>query len=257
MLLMFGSSIFFILKTNRLVRTERFWSSNFLEEGTFAFAGGMATAGSLTTWFRDQLAPSEAAAEKGGGVNAYASLAQAASNSPAGSRGLITLPYFEGERTPLHDPQARGMWFGLSLKPTRADLYRSILEGVAFGIRHNMEEMALEGMKARRILVSGGGAHNRLWLQIVADVCGVDLVVPGQLAGACYGDAFLASIGAGLHHGLSEIERWVAPKELIRFDPQIHSQYAPYYEIYRELYRNNKTQMHQLSGLIAGDKENG
>ena len=247
MLLMFGSSIFFILKTPVLQPTGRFWSSNFLQQGEFSFAGGMSTAGSLTTWFRDQLGLPELASEKSGGPNAFAALASAAASSPPGARGLITLPYFAGERTPLHDPRARGAWFGLTLEHTRADLYRSLLEGVAFGIRHNLEAMAEEGQRPERILVAGGGVHNRLWLQIVADVCGVDLYIPDQLAGASYGDAFLASVGAGLHHDLSEIVKWVALQEVIHFDAARHALYQPLYRVFRDLYLNTQAQMHQLA----------
>ncbi len=250
MLMMFGSSLFFILKTSRLVPTEKFWCSNFLQEGWFSFAGGMSTAGSLTTWFRDQLALPEVDVENAGGVNAYTALASLAAGSAVGSRGLIALPYFEGERTPIHDPKARGMWFGLSLKHTRADLYRSILEGIAFGIRHNLAEMALEGVHPGRILVGGGGGQNRLWLQIVADVCGLDLVLPDPLAGASYGDAFLASVGAGFHHDLSEIGDWVSTKEVIRFKPENHVQYDAFYNIYRDLYEHTRTQMHRLTDLM-------
>jgi xylulokinase len=284
MLLMFGSSIFFILKTDHLVqdesqtttekdldksvRQDRFWSSNFLQEGEFALAGGMSTGGSLTTWFRDQFAQLEQKTEMAGGENAYAVLAKAAANSPVGANGLIALPYFEGERTPLNDPRARGMWFGLSLKHTRADIYRAILEGVAFGIRHNLEALDEEGFQPQRILVSGGGIQNRLWLQIVADVCGVDLVVPARLAphasgaadgedilsgGACYGDAFLASVGAGLHHQLSDIGRWVTHKEVIHFNPKNHGKYLAYYQIYRELYTSTKYLMHRLADIPTGD----
>ena len=255
MLLMFGSSIFFILETETLALTGRFWSSNFLQAGTFALAGGMSTAGSLTTWFRDQLAPAEAAVEAAGGQNAYAALANAAESSPIGANGLIALPYFEGERTPLHDPKARGMWFGLRLGHTRADLYRAILESVAFGIHHNLEAMAEEGMRPNRILVGGGGVLNRLWMQIVADVCEVDLVVPDQSAGASYGDAFLASIGSGLHKGISEIGRWVAPKEVIHPNPQNHDRYRLYYRVYRDLYTSTKILMHQLTDITTGENQ--
>ena len=253
MLLMFGSSIFFILKTNRLIPTEHFWSSNFLERDTFAFAGGMSTAGSLTTWFRDQFAYPELAAEVEGGVNANQALADAAAQSPIGSRGLVTLPYFEGERTPLHDPKARGVWFGLSLKHSRADMYRSLLEGTAFGIRHNLEAMAAEGVQPKRLLLSGGGVHNPLWLQIVADVCGMDLIVSRQRAGACFGDAFLASIGAGQHRDLSEICNWVDFEQPILCDPNKYKKYSAYYNIYRELYLQTKAQMHHLSDLTTGE----
>ncbi|MGE5465159.1 MAG: FGGY-family carbohydrate kinase [Syntrophothermus sp.] len=255
MLMMFGSSIFFILKTQRLVPSERFWSSNYLQAGTFAFAGGMSTAGSLTAWFRNQFAYREVESEKTIGINAYTSLAEAASSSPIGSHGLIALPYFEGERTPIHDPKARGMWFGLSLKHTRADLYRSLLESVAFGIRHNMEAMAEEGMQPQRILVSGGGAQNPLWMQIVADISGMDLVVPCQLAGACYGDAFIASLGVGLHQVLQEIENWVVPKTVIHSSAKNHAAYNRLYPIYRELYLNTRQQMHQLADLYSGEND--
>jgi xylulokinase len=253
--LMLGSSIFFILKTRSLVRTPRFWSSNFLQAGEFAFAGGTSTSGSLTQWFREQFAPIELAAERSGGPNAYAALEGLAASSPIGANGLVALPYFAGERTPLHDAKARGLLFGLTLKHTRGDIYRAILEGVAYGIRHNLETMAEEGVQAQRILVSGGGVQNRLWLQVIADVCGIDLVLPDQTAGASYGDAFLASVGAGLHRDLSEIGRWVHPQETIHPDSKNHATYEPFYQIYRQLYPANRSLMHRLAEIEPGEKK--
>jgi xylulokinase len=247
MMLMFGSSIFFIMKTAELVTTQKFWSSNFLEEGAFSFLGGMSTSGSLTTWFRDQFAQSQIEREKLTGENAYAELTRLAAISPAGSNGLISLPYFEGERTPLHDPQARGMWFGLNLRHTQGDLYRSILEGVAFGIRHNLEIMQAEGVSPKRILAVGGGTKNRLWLQIVADVCNIDLVVPEQQIGASYGDAFLAARGIGLFNHLSEIKQWVKISETIRPNLEHQKQYDFNYQIFRDLYTSTRLLMHRLS----------
>ena len=252
MMLMFGSSIFFIMKTAELIKTQSFWSSNFLEEGSFAFLGGMSTSGSLTTWFRDQLAHYEIEKEKEGGENAYAVLASLASTSPIGSNGLIALPYFEGERTPLHDPKAKGVWFGLSLKHTKGDIYRAILEGVAFGIRHNVEVMGEEGVQPARILAVGGGTKNPLWLQIVADVCNIDLVVPEQQIGASYGDAFLAATGVGLFKDLSEIKQWVRIKERIHPNLESRKLYEINYQIFRDLYASTKHIMHRLSDHLAG-----
>jgi xylulokinase len=251
MMLMFGSSVFFILKTSKLIRTEHFWSSNFLAEGTFAFSGGMSTAGSLTTWFRDQLAGLEVQKEKQGGENAYAELARLASASPIGSKGLIALPYFEGERTPLHDPKAKGVWFGLGLKHTRGDLYRAILEGVAFGIRHNLEVMREEGVQPERILAVGGGTRNRLWLQIVADICNVELSLPEQQIGASYGDAWLVATGLGLSTRESstaqpDAKGWVKTKEIIQPNPESRNLYEANYQIFRELYTSTKSLMHRL-----------
>lgn len=247
MMLMFGSTIFFIMKTRELIQTERHWSSNFLEEGAYAFLGGMSTGGSLTTWFREQLAPLEVAEEQAGGENAYTRLADLASTSPVGAKGLITLPYFEGERTPLHDPKARGVWFGLNLKHTRADMYRALLEGVAYGIRHNFEVMQEDGVHPQRILAVGGGTRNRLWLQIVADVCGCELQVPEQQIGASYGDAFLAAVGVGLYKDLSEIKQWVRIKEVVRPDPQNWGEYDFHYQLFRELYPSTRALMHRLA----------
>jgi len=252
MMLMFGSSIFFIMKTAELIKTQHFWSSNFLEEGTFAFLGGMSTGGSLTTWFREQFAQFEVEKEKEGGEKAYAELAKLASASPIGSKGLVALPYFEGERTPLHDPKAKGMLFGLSLKHTKGDVYRAILEGVAFGIRHNVEVMREEGVQPKRILAVGGGTKNPLWLQIVADVCNIELTVPEQQIGASYGDAFLAGTGIGLFKSLSEIKQWVKTKGIIKPNPETRKLYEVNYQVFRQLYTSTKPLMHRLADYLVG-----
>lgn len=252
MMLMFGSSVFFIMKTAELVKTQYFWSSNFLEAGAFAFLGGMSTTGSLTTWFRDQFAQHELEKEKAGGENAYAVLAEAAAQSPIGARGLVALPYFEGERTPLHDPKAKGVWFGLSLKHTKGDIYRAILEGVAFGIRHNFEMMSAEGIYPGRILAVGGGSKNPLWMQIVADVCNIELVIPEQQIGASYGDAFLAATGIGLYKNLSEIKKWVRAKETVKPQAESGKLYDFNYHIFRDLYSSTKVLMHRLADHLSG-----
>jgi xylulokinase len=245
MMLMLGSSIFYIMKTPDLVTTQHFWSSNFLEEGAFAFLGGMSTSGSLTVWFRDQLA--EAEAQRQNGEEPFTKLADLAAASPAGSNGLILLPYFEGERTPLHDPKAKGLWFGLSLKHTKGDLYRSILEGVAFGIRHNIEVMQRENVQPKRILAVGGGTKHPLWLQIIADVCQLTLDVPEQQIGASYGDAFLAATGMGLFKNLSEIKQWVRIRSRVKPNPAMYKSYEFNYQLFRDLYQSNKQLMHRLA----------
>jgi len=252
MMLMFGSSIFFIMKTAEWVRTKKFWSANYLEDGAYSFLGGMSTSGSITTWFRDQFATRELEIEKQGGENAFAALAEQATKSSIGSNGLILLPYFEGERTPIHDPQAKGLLFGLSLKHTKGDIYRSIMEGVAYGINHNLQEMQAEGVTPVRILAVGGGTKNKLWLQIVSDVCNIPLTVPEQQIGASYGDAFLSATGIGLFKNLSEVNQWVHPKFTIEPNPESHVKYQGYYQIYRGLYEHTKSLMHELDYLTKG-----
>jgi xylulokinase len=250
MMLMFGSSLFFIMKTAALFKTRHFWSANFLEPGAFAFMGGMSTAGSLTTWFRDEFAAAEVQREKSGGSNAYAVLAEEAATSPAGANGLIALPYFEGERTPLHDPKARGVFFGLSLTHTRGDVYRAILESIGFGIRHNLEVMREEGVMPERILAVGGGTHNDLWMQLVSDIVDLELVIPAQRIGASYGDAFMAGVGVGLFKNLAEITRWVKTKKVVTPNLTTYGRYPCNYQIFRALYEATKSLMHDLSDSV-------
>jgi xylulokinase len=135
----------------------------------------------------------------------------------------------------------------LSLKHTKGDLYRSILEGVAFGIRHNIEIMHQENVYPNRILAVGGGTKNPLWLQIIADVCDLTLHIPEQQIGASYGDAFLAATGVGLFKDLSEIKQWVRIKTTVEPNPEMHEQYEFSYQLFRELYESNKPLMHRLA----------
>jgi xylulokinase len=252
MMMMFGSSFYFILKTERIIPTELIWSSAWLEEGSYTLQGGTSTSGSLTRWFRDNLAPIEMAIQNSGGENAYASLAKLLDQSSLGANGLIALPYFEGERTPVHDPQARGVLFGMTLKNSRADIYRALLEGVGFGIRHILDEMQREKVYPKRMVGVGGGTHNLGWMQIISDIANIEMVIPEQQIGACYGDAFMAGVGIGLFKNLNEIDQWVRIKCKIKPDPNAHKQYDIFYKIFRDLYKKTAPLMHNLTHLYRG-----
>jgi len=249
MMMMYGSSSFFILRTKALVTPRGFWASRFLERDSYVVAGGTATAGSLTRWFRDNFSPTEVAAERSGGPDAYAALAELASASPPGSRGLVALPYFSGERTPVADPDARGAILGLTLSHSRADVYRALLESVGYSIRHNIEALATEGCAARRILAVGGGAQNQAWMQIVSDIAGIAQEVPLRHLGAAYGDAFLAGIGAGFFSDTGDISRWKRDSRLVQPRAAPRKVYDEGYRIYRELYERNSGLMHDLARL--------
>jgi xylulokinase len=251
MMIMYGSSTFFILKTEVFTQSSHFWTSPFLEADTFLVAGGTATAGSLTRWFRDQFGHAEMEVQRTGGENAYTSLARLASASPPGSHGLVVLPYFYGERTPIHDPQARGVIFGLTLNHTRADVYRALLESVGYAIRHNLETMQDEGMQPKHLLAVGGGTLNLPWMEMVCDIAGISQLIPSQYIGACYGDAFLAGIGAGLFTNIADISRWLTSPQTILANAESHALYEPYYQLYRDLYEQNASAMHTISVLNA------
>ncbi len=250
MMMMLGSSNSLILKSDKLIRTENFWGLNWMEPDTYAVVGGMSTVGSLTRWFRDNLAPIELAAQKNGGQNAYAIISKLASDSSPGANGLLALPYFEGERTPIYDPNAKGVFFGLTLKHTRADLYRAILESVGYGVRHNMECLLADGLSPKRILAVGGGTMNLAWMQIISDIANIEMVIPDKQMGSSYGDALMAAVGVGILGDLKESTKWIHYKNEIKPNPDTLTKYNNFYRIYRELYKHTKHIMHDLSAIM-------
>lgn len=153
--------------------------------------GGAATAGAVPRWFVQHLAGGDA-----DDAAAYVELDREAARVPAGSDGLLVLPYFMGERSPIWDPDACGTVTGLTIYHTRAHLYRACLEGVAFAVRHNVEAGRDAGYPLDDVVhVVGGAARSEAWLEIVAAVLGMPVVAaPG---GAAYGDATLAAVGVG------------------------------------------------------------
>jgi xylulokinase len=147
----------------------------------------LSAAGSLQ-WYRDTLAPGES----------FEALVAEAASAPAGSEGLIFLPYLSGERTPYPDPLARGAFVGLTVRHRRAHLTRAVLEGVAFSMRDCLDLFAGAGLATvSQIRVAGGGAKGPLWRKIVASVLGVELVTVNSTEGAAFGAALLAGVGAG------------------------------------------------------------
>jgi xylulokinase len=249
-MLMYGSTLFFIQICSRLPSSRTQWPTVYLQPGMFALAAGMSTTGALTRWFRDAFASEERAAEQRGGINAYQALAEAGSRVPRGSGGLLVLPYFSGERTPINDPLARGIFAGLTLSHDRAHVYRAILEGIAFGIRHNLETMEEAGARPRRLVAIGGGVQNRLWIQIVSDVTGREQIVQST-PGASYGDAMMAAVGVGIVKSLRDTRQWLAPGTVVRPDPEASAFYTQRYSLYRELYQQTRGLVHRLG--ISGD----
>ena len=164
---------------------------------------------------------------------------------PAGAGGLLVLPYFSGERTPINDPDARGIIAGLTLAHTREHLFRATLEGVGFGVRHNLEAFAQIGARVDRIVAVGGGAQSDTWLQIISDIANVSQLVPQVTIGASYGDAFLAGRAAGLLKA-SDIHAWVQPGRTIQPDPTHRALYDRMYPQYLRLYENTKDLMHEF-----------
>jgi xylulokinase len=249
MMMMFGSSFFFVMLTEKLLPSEKFWATPWLDSTAYALQGGTSTSGSLTRWFRDNFAPIEVAAQKTSGNSAYAALAKLLDESPPGAKGLITLPYFEGERTPIYDPLAKGTIFGLTLRHTRADIYRSMLEGIAFGIHNIIDNLLKLDAKPQRFIGVSGGTKNKEWMQITSNIANIEIELLNKSSSAPYGDAFMAAVGAEIYDNLSESSKWIAHSRTVTPESEMTRLYQPYYEIFSDLYENTKSLMHRISKL--------
>ena len=197
---------------------------------TYSLAAGMATSGAVTDWLRRLV----------GGD--FGDLVAEAGKVPAGSRGLLMLPYFAGERTPLFDPDARGMVAGLTTSHGRAELYRAALEGTAYGVRHNLAAMSDAGGRARRLVAVGGGTKGGLWTQIVSDVTGLPQELPAETVGASLGDAMLAAAASGV-----DTSAWNPVTSIVQPDAERQAVYDQYYRRYRELYESTAGIAHFLA----------
>jgi xylulokinase len=198
---------------------------------------GLATSGTLTHWFRDQFArdlPKD---------TAFATLTAEANATPPGANGLICLPYFSGERTPIHDSHAKGAFFGLNLTHDRGAMYRAALEGIASATRHITDTYAEAGSPPHRVLAVGGGTKNKPWMQATSDLTGLDQSVCGITTGASYGDAYLAALAVGLAQP-GDIARWNPVDYIV--PAQSHAAYARQYPIFRALYAQTKDLMAAL-----------
>lgn len=212
---------------------------------SYSFGGG-ATAGAVVKWFRDTFAKEEKRSEEQGGLNAYAVLDHQAEQIPAGSEGLVVLPYFMGERSPLWDTDAKGVIFGLSLVHSRAHIYRAFLEAVAYSLRHTIESCGAD--IGESILLAGGVSKSPLWKQIFADVTGKKVICPINDVEANLGDVMLAGIGTGVVT-VEDLKKWrVLDKELAP-DPEAHARYNEYYQLYRDIYGDLKGSMARASKL--------
>ncbi|MCP5156180.1 MAG: FGGY-family carbohydrate kinase [Ectothiorhodospiraceae bacterium] len=211
--------------------------------GKFLLNGCMAASGSLIEWFRRELA----------GGEALDRLDAQAAETPPGADGLVLLPYFLGEKTPINDPLARGALVGLTLSHTRGHVMRAVLEGIAYGFAHHLEVLAECGVRPPRARVTNGGARSTLWKQVTADVLGIPLEVVAGHPGSSLGAAFVAGKGVGVFAEWAEIERFVRIAHTVEPDRECQDRYRALYRVYRELYARNRDLLAALaSGGDAG-----
>ena len=206
--------------------------------GMWHLMGVMLSAAGSYKWFKEAFAPDLT----------YDELNDAAAVVPAGSEGLVFLPYLTGERTPHPDPLARGAFIGLTVRHGLGHMARAVMEGVAFGLRDSVELMAAE-MELGEVRVSGGGASSDLWLRIIADVIGLPVRVVGTAESAAHGAAMLAAVGAGVFDSVAGACEAAVEVGEITEPGQDAAVYDEVYRVYRDLYPVLSDSFHRLSGL--------
>ncbi|HYP13254.1 MAG TPA: FGGY-family carbohydrate kinase, partial [Bryobacteraceae bacterium] len=184
-------------------------------------------AGLSLQWFRNRMMPG---AE-------YDTVLQEASTAPRGSGGLFWLPYLMGERTPHLDSTARAAWVGLTAKHTRAELIRSVIEGVCYSQKDGLDLIEQMGVPVESVRLSGGGARSLFWRQMMADILGKPIVTLSTQEGSAYGAALLAQTGTGAYGMIEEACR-TAIHEVDRVDPnpQAHAEYAERHRVFQSIY---------------------
>jgi xylulokinase len=214
--------------------------------------GVLLSAGGSLRWYRDTFGESESAVARAVGRDPYDIISQEAANAPVGSEGLIFLPYLTGERTPYPDANARGVFFGITLRSDKAHFSRSVLEGVAYGLRDSfgiLEEMKVPITQVR---ASGGGARSDVWRKIQADVSGYDHVMINIDEGPALGVALLAGVGTGIYPSVEQACRSVIKVcTTTKADAKAKKTYDKYYPVYRSLYQSVKGQFAEVSEIVG------
>lgn len=249
--LILGSSSVQLTQTERPVFDPAFWGpfEDTVLRGRWMLEMGQVSTGSILRWYKDNMAPpsvhDEAAARR---MSVYAYLDSLADQLAPGSEGLIALDYWQGNRTPLRDPLARGALVGLTLFHTPGHVYRALLESAAFGNRHILEALDQAGVHIREIRASGGGARSEVWLQMHADTANTRVTVTSSEDACLVGCAVAASACLGLYPDLvTAASQMVRPVRTYDPDPQRHAAYGPAYSLYRDLYPAVRPIMHRIA----------
>jgi len=206
--------------------------------GRWLLQGGTTGGGGALKWLRETVCQELS----------FEQMSALAGEAPAGSGGVTFLPYMAGERSPIWNPDACGVFFGLNFSTTRGQMIRACMEGVAYALRHNLETAEAAGARAEVLRAMGGSANSSVWTQIKADVTGRGIEVPGSDTATTLGAAMLAGVGTGVWNSFEDaVRQTVRVKKQYEPDPEKKSVYDKGYGTYRKLYENLKDLMSEGS----------
>jgi xylulokinase len=211
-------------------------------------------AGLSLKWFRDNLCKDEMATADNMKIDPYILMDQEAEKVSVGANGIVYLPYLMGERTPHLDPDARGVFFGLSAKHEKQDLLRAVMEGVVYSLKDCFEIIKEMGVEVNEVRASGGGGKSKLWRQMQGDVFGTEITTINSSEGPALGVALLAGVGAGIYSSVPE-----ACDSVIKVvtkqapDMKANSHYQQYYAIYKQLYKSLSNDFRDISNILKSN----
>ena len=205
--------------------------------GGWHLMGCMLSAASCNKWFCEEILRTKD----------YAAAQAEITDGMPGNNRVFFLPYLMGERSPVNDTAARGVFFGLSMDTTRAEMLLAVMEGVAFALRDSVEVARSLGLEIRESGLCGGGAKSPLWQKILANVIGAELKLPESEEGPGYGGAMLAMVGGGAYPDVKQCaSALIRVRGTVPVDPALQARYDEKYKIYRALYPSLKDVFHAV-----------
>ena len=256
LMVMYGSTTFFILLTEAPVEAGSLWLAAGAERGKWAIAAGLATGGSALAWFRDQLAPDLVAAERAGGLARLRGPVRRGSAGERRARGRggredrprppLLLRRADADQRSARPRRCRGPL----ARHDRGALYLGLLEGIAYATRANLEAMRELGASIRSVIAVGGGTADPLLLQLVSDACGIEQEIPAVTIGAARGDALLAGRAIGAVSP-ADAAAWTAIDHVVRPRPETAAGHDRRYAAFHELYRATRAIVHGLEGAAS------
>lgn len=205
--------------------------------GRWLLQGGTVGGGGTMKWFEQEFGAEERMRAAEAGTSSFYELDREAGEIAPGSDGLILLPYLSGERSPIWDVNAKGVFYGIDYAKTRAHFCRAVMEGVAFSLRHNLEVASEAGAEVKTLYAMGGSANSSLWMQIKADITGHEIDVPASDTATALGAAMLAGVGTGYYPSFAEAvsqtvrvkAKYYPVSERCRTYDRIYAQYLELY----------------------------
>lgn len=234
-MIQYGSAGYMINVLEEPIASHDLWSAPFVFPNSFVAAAGTATAGTVTRWIADVLDLDSSE----GDSKLFSDLIDLANESVVGANGVLFLPYLSGERTPIQDPSARGIFFGLSISHKRADMARAAIEGVGHSLAHAFGAYAANGIVPKVIKAIGGGTKNSILIQTVSAITGKPQTI-SNTAGAAFGDAAIAAFAVGEIKSRSDILEWVSTRSMVAVNEDWQAQVQNDHEDYKSLYLATK-----------------